>query len=288
MTDALDKLKPTTLTAIRDLQASLPKYEVRYSTGMQYGRQNKYVSWYFNPRQFEEVELLHLTDVQFGHVECRVHRVKEYIAWVLSKPNRFVLLGGDLIDASTVLSPGSPWENIAEPQSQVFKFCELFTPLRARIIGYVGGNHERRGLKTFGDLGLLIASLLQVPYSDGKQFIDVHFGKHAPFKVSLWHGGGASRTAGAKMQMLHRFMQEGDSQVYLVGHLHDAMVKFDWRTTRKPGRNDIHMTKICGAMSSSFLSHFGTYAEVKGLSPSDILMARVILEPTGRWGISLK
>jgi hypothetical protein len=277
----------TTLTRIRKLLDVEP-YRVQCRTGMIYGAESKYVSWRFPTSEYPTVELLHLTDLQFGHIECRVHRIKEYIQWVLSVPNRFVLLGGDVIDAGHVLSPGQPWEQICEPQGQVYKLCELLASLRPRILGYVGGNHERRTIKTFGDAGLLIASLMQIPYSSGKQFVDIHFGRHKPFKVSLWHGGGAARTAGAKMQMLHRFMQEADSQCYLVGHLHDAMVKFDWRTVRKPGCNDIHMEKICGAMSSSFLSHWGTYAEVAGLSPSDVLMARLILEPDGRWGISLK
>jgi hypothetical protein len=278
----------TTLEALRQLQSALPEYAAEPKVGMVYGEQSKYVTWKFDPKKFDSLELLHLTDVQFGHMECRVHRVKEYINWVLSVPNRFVLLGGDMVDAYNVLSPGIPWENLCEPQRQIYKFCELFAPLRARILGYCGGNHERRGIKTFGDLGILIATLLRIPYSDGKQFIDIYYGKHDPFKISLWHGTGAARTAGAKMQMLHRFIQQDDSTLYLVGHLHDAMVKFDWRSVRKPGKNDIHLQKICGAMSSSFLSHFGTYAEVKGLSASDVLMARAILEPDGRWGVSLK
>ena len=280
--------RPTTIDALRELQASLPPYQCKPITGMQYGEQAKYVTWKFDPKEFDTLEVLHITDVQFGHVECRVHRVLEYRDWILKVPNRFVLFGGDMVDAATVFSPGMPWENIADPQSQVYKFVQLMAPMRHRILGYVGGNHERRSLKTFGDLGVLISMLLQIPYSNGKQFIDIHYGLHKPFKFSLWHGGGAARTAGAKMQMLHRFMQEGDSQVYLVGHLHDAMVKFDWKINRKPGKNDIHLTKVAGAMSSSFLSHFGTYAEVAGLSANDVLMARMILEPDGRWGISLK
>ena len=280
-------MSETTLVKLQKF-LSVEKYQAPPSVGMIYGAEAKYVTWRFSPRGRESLEILHFTDVQFGHVECRVHRVKEYIQWILSEPNRYVLFGGDMIDAGHIFSPGQPWEQICEPQGQVYQFCELFAPLRPRILGYVGGNHERRTIKTFGDAGLLIASLLQIPYSSGKQFIDIHYGKHAPFKISLWHGGGAARTAGAKMQMLHRFMHEADSQVYLVGHLHDAMVKFDWRIVRKEGCNDIHMQKTCGVMSSSFLSHWGTYAEVAGLSPNDILMGRIVLEPSGKWEVTLR
>src|SRR5208283_6045983 len=101
------------------------------------------------------------------------------------------------------------------------------------------------------------------------------------FKLSLWHGGTGSKTKGAKMQMLHRFMHQGDSQVYLVGHLHDVMMTFDWRERRKGKR--IMLEKFAGVMSSSFLEYWGTYAEVAGLAPSDTAMWRVILEPSGHW-----
>src|ERR1700744_4541868 len=73
---------------------------------------------------------------------------------------------------------------------------------------------RRRGVKTFGDLGKLIAMLLKVPYSAGKQFIDIHYGQHKPFRNALWHGGTGSRTKGAKAQMIHRWMTQGNADVY--------------------------------------------------------------------------
>lgn len=278
----------TTLTALRELRKSLPKYEITPSVGMQFGEQNKYVTWKFDPAKFKTIEILHITDVQFGHVECRVHKLKEYMKWILARPNRFVLLGGDMVDAATIMSPGSPWENICGPQGQVYKFVETIAPIRHRILGYVGGNHERRGIKTFGDLGILIATLLQVPYSGGQQLIDIHYGGHRPFKINLWHGIGSAQTKGAKAQMIYRFMSQGDAQLYLVGHLHDLLLVGGWRHVRKPGANNVHVEKIFGGMSSSFLSYWGTYAEVAGLTVSDVSMLRCVLEPDGRWEMTIR
>jgi hypothetical protein len=281
-------LAPTTLSALARLNGMLQPYHAEPQTGMHYGEQAKYVSWTFSPKQFRSLELLHLTDLQFGHVECRVKRVVEYRDWVLSEPNRFVLFGGDLIDAATIMSPGEPWQNICGPQRQVYKFCELMAPMRHRILGYCGGNHERRGVKTFGDVGVLIAYILKVPYSDGQQLIDVTYGDHKPFKIALWHGTGAARTKGAKAQMLTRFMESGDSQLYLVGHLHDLVLLGGWRSLRKPGHNNVHIQKIMGGMSTSFLSYWGTYAEVAGLTVSDVAMIRAVLEPDGKWEATIR
>jgi hypothetical protein len=164
---------------------------------------------------------------------------------------------------------------------------ETFMPIRHRVLGYVGGNHEERTARGFGAAGELIAGFLRIPYSRGKQMIDIDFGEHQPFKIDLWHGTGGARTKGAKAQMLHRYMGQGDSQLYLVGHLHDALVLFDWRQQRQAD-GGIRLEKIAGAMSSSFLDYWGSYAERAGLSPSDTLMARCILTPDGKWELTLR
>jgi UDP-2,3-diacylglucosamine pyrophosphatase LpxH len=240
------------------------------------------------PSRPSQVELIHLTDLQIGAKNFQRDRFRKYREWILSSPNRFVFLGGDIIDAATILSVASPYENTDEPLDQTDEATELLKPLAdaGRLLGYVGGNHERRTCKTFGDSGRLIARNLQVPYSRGVQLIDLHYGKHKPFKVSLWHGGGSARTKGAKAQMLHRFMHQADSQLYLVGHLHDVVLLFDWRQARVDGR--IKLQKIAGVMSSSFLSYWNSYAEVFAMSPSDTMMARTILEPSGAWEVTLK
>ncbi len=263
-----------------------PADVVRLDTSMHYGDESKYVTCRFDPRKFSTIELLAITDVQFGHLYCNEARYDEYLDWILAEKNRFVFLLGDLIDAATAISIASPYENTVEPQGQVFRFIERTMRIRHRVLGYVGGNHERRGVKTFGDLGRLISALLEVPYSSGKQFCDIYYGEHVPFRNSLWHGRGASITKGAKAQMLHRFMAQGDSQAYWCGHLHDGIILFDWREKRQKTR--IKLEKLCGMMSTSFLEHFGTYAEVAGLTGTDTMMARVILYPNGHWELTAR
>jgi len=280
-------LVATTGDYLTRLWKNAPEDIVQVRGTMQYGDELKYLSVKFDPEEFPNgIELLMITDVQYGHMSCKVERVIEFRDWVLAKPNRFVFFGGDLVDAATVISIASPYENTVEPQGQVYRFVELMMPMRHRVIGFVGGNHERRGVKTFGDLGHLLATLLKIPYSSGTQYIDIHYGEHEPFKVSLWHGGTGSRTKGAKAQMLHRFMGRGDSQLYLVGHLHDVVLLFDWREKRQ--NKKIRLEKFAGVMSSSFLEYWGTYAETAGMAPSDTMMARCILEPSGKWEITLR
>jgi hypothetical protein len=250
-----------------------------------------YVSWDFNKVNIggrKNIELLHITDVQYGHVFCDEKRVVEYRDWVLSEPNRFMLWGGDMVDAGGKTSVGSTFEQKKEPQGQIYEFCKLWAPAAHRVLGFIGGNHERRTMDQFGDLGKMLSFILQIPYSLGQQRIDVYHAKHNPFSVRLWHGSGGSQTSGAKMIMLDRMMQRGDNDLYLTGHLHDAMLKFKWREVRDPKALTIKLKKVGGAMSSSFLEYFHSYAEVKNLEPTGLMMARAILEPDGHWELTLR
>ncbi|KKM07176.1 hypothetical protein LCGC14_1736540 [marine sediment metagenome] len=271
---------------LRELLSKAPKDIVKFSNKMIYGEQTKYVRVKI-PDKFKRIEITMLTDVQFGHEACQLDKVIKQIEWIKSNPRRFVLFGGDMIDAATSLSVASPYENTMNPFQQVVEFVRLLMPIRHRILGYVGGNHEHR-TKKLGDfsLGSFIASFLQIPYSHGKQIIDINYGEHKTFMVDLWHGSGSARTKGAKAQMLQRFMQQGDSQLYLCGHLHDVVLLFDWRQKRHNG--GIKLEKIAGVMSSSFLNYWNTYAEIAGLPPSDTMMARVILEANGHWEVTLR
>lgn len=283
-------LTPRTQEYLLALESLHSKDCVKIQTSERYGEQSKYVSVRIDEadvRKWGKLELIQLTDIQFGHQACKIKRVLEYRDWVLSEPNRFVFMTGDNVDAATIFSPGTPYDNLFAPASQAYRFAEIFAPMRHRILGYVGGNHERRAMPSFGDIGTLIAILLRIPYSNGRQYVDIHFGKHRPFKTMLWHGVGGAKTKGAVAQVVDRFMQHGDSQLYLMGHLHQGMVLPDWRE-RRSGDGKILLEKKMGAIGTSFLETYGTYGEVAGFKSHDVMMARAILDANGHWELTLR
>lgn len=283
-------LTDRTQNYLRSLERMMEPDALKIYTSEHYGEQSKYVSVRVDDKDVKkwgELELIQLTDIQFGHKACKISRVIEFRDWILAQPNRFILMTGDNVDAATVFSPGTPWDNLFGPQSQAYRFAEIFAPARHRILGYVGGNHERRAMPAFGDIGTLIAILLKIPYSGGRQYIDIHFGAHKPFKVLLWHGVGGARTKGAVAQVLDRFMQKGDSQLYLMGHLHQAMIVPGWREGRD-GKGRISLEKKIAAIGTSFLETYGTYAEIAGFDSHDVMMARAILEASGKWELTLR
>lgn len=271
------------LTAALQSKLGVDKY-LSTVKKLQHG-EAKWITWDFSSAPFKTLEITQITDVQWGHISCKRDRVVEYRDWILAKPHRYMVWTGDNIDAATMLSKGTTWDNTGSPQQQLFEFCQLWAPARHRVLGYVGGNHERRTLTTFGDLGIMIAALLRIPYSRGKQLIDVKFGKHQPFTISQWHGGGAARTKGSIAQALYKFASDGDSQLYLMGHLHQPMIIPFWKERRNEGLRPV---KCIAAMGSSFLDIWGSYGEVAGYAPGDVLMPRCVLDKDGGWEVTLR
>ena len=278
------------VSPVEDLVAKLKLRPNKYPCAVKLSVRGeaKHVDWDFSKAPFRTLELIQITDVQWGSRACRTERVIEYRDWVLSAPNRFMIWTGDNIDAATMQSKGTTWDNTGNPQQQLFEFCELWAPARHRILGYVGGNHERRAITTFGDLGITIAALLRVPYSSGIQHIDVHFGKHQPFPITQWHGSGGARTKGTVAQKPSRFAGDNyTSKLCLMGHLHQALCIPVWGMQRDK-QGDLRLVKQIAAMGSSFLDVFGSYAEVAGYAPSDVMMPRCVLEKSGGWEVSLR
>ncbi len=275
-------------TPIEELTAklSLHKNVVPHTSKMVVHGETKWIEWDFTKTGFNKLEIIQITDVQWGNIACKRERVIEYRDWVMAKPNRYMVWTGDNIDSATMQSKGTTWENTGTPQHQMFEFCDVWAPARHRILGYVGGNHERRCLTTFGDLGIAIAALLKIPYSRGKQLIDIKFGEHKPFQIAQWHGVGGARTKGTVAQVLHRFANEGDSQYYLMGHLHSCLILPFFKERR--GEKGIKAVKTIAACGSSFLDLWGSYAEVAGYGPSDVLMPSCTLDKNGGWEVRIR
>lgn len=295
MTKAIQKpvpfLSEQTSQFLNAIWQTLPPDQHKLASGMCIGEQSKYLRWEIAPQDIDDadtIELIQITDVQFGHICCKYERVLEYRDWVLAVPNRFMLWTGDMVDAWAMWSPGRAFDQLGDPQSQVLKFVETWAPARHRILGYVGGNHERRAIPGFGDLGVMIATLLKIPYSNGRQMIDVHFGRHRPFQISLWHGAGGARTKGTVAQILHRFTSIGDSQLYLMGHVHQPLVIWTWKEERDAARQRIKPKKVIGVVGSSFMDLWGSYGELAGFGAGDVAMARAVLGADGGWEVTLR
>jgi hypothetical protein len=282
-----EALKPQTHSYLRGLQAALADDVVKLIPSQIVRGEAKQVNVEIRETKWPYLEIINIADVQFGHVDCKYERLQEMLDWILKEPYRFAVLTGDMVDAAHAFTPGVTWDNLFSAQSQVCAFVEMFARVRHRILGYVGGNHERRALPMFGDLGTLIALLLKLPYSSGRQYVNIKYGEHKPFPILLWHGHPRARTKGALAQIMDRFMRIGTkARLYLTGHNHQGILIPSFREVTVNG--EMSTESYYGASGTSFLQTYGSYGEWMGFESYDVLMPRARLWRDGKWWVGFE
>jgi hypothetical protein len=228
-------------------------------------------------------------DEQLGHVTCDETRIKKDIDWVEKNPQCLVMLLGDAIDSATKESPGSIRENKVGPIQQATRYIEMHRPIQDRIIGYVGGNHERRIDKALSEGGAgvrLIAEGLstpdyKIPYSGALLLLDLHWRGHL-WTFTLFHGAGAASTPGSITQRLQKNIHLTDSLITLSGHLHSEM-KTSRRFIKRGGDGKVKVAKQTSLQCGTYLQYIGSYGEVGGMNPTGPDMIVIELKSDGRY-----
>lgn len=228
-------------------------------------------------------------DEQLGHVTCDEGRVQKDIEWAEKNPQCLVMLLGDAIDAATKESPGSIRENKVAPIKQANKYIDLHRPIRDRIIGYVGGNHERRIDKALSEGGAGVRMIAEglstpdhrIPFSSGVLLLDLYWKGHL-WTFTLFHGAGASITPGSKTQRLQRNILLSDSLITLSGHLHDEM-KTSRRFIKRTSDGHVKIAKQTALQCGTYLKYLGSYGEVGGMPPTGPDMIVIELMADGRY-----
>ena len=233
-------------------------------------------------------------DEQLGHVTCDEPRVIKDIDWIEKNPQCLVFLLGDCIDAATKTSPSSIRENNRSPLQQIEAYVDMHKRIANRVIGLVGGNHERRIDKALDEGGGAVRLLAKglsadthkVPYSSGLLMIDVHW-RGFVWTFTLFHGAGAAATPGSKIQRMQRNMLLTDSLITLSGHLHEE-AKTSRRYERRMPDGTINIVKTVALQCGTYMKYVGSYGEIGGMGPVGPDMIVIELFPDGKYKDTFK
>lgn len=190
---------------------------------------------HFDCGDFLEVEIGVASDLHIGDGGTDELMIRDFINWVKAKPNRFVLIAGDIFNAALKSSVSDVYSEALTVNESIDRFVRYFEPIKKRVIGVVAGNHDRRVWKTAGvDPVQWACSLAGIPYHGDEAQIAVKVGNHKPnqkdrvrrihYMVFMTHGVGGGRTVGAKMNALSRLREIIDADVYIQGHTHQPAV----------------------------------------------------------------
>lgn len=226
----------------------------------------------------DDITIIPISDVHLGADEHMEKEWKSFCDNVLSNPNVYVTLGGDLINNATRSSVSNIFDETMRPREQKKMMVEMLTPIKDRILCAVTGNHERRSVKDVDDdptYDIMCKLDLEHLYRENMAFIKVQIGDvsgkgslNPTYVIVVTHGGGGGIYTGAAVNRNERFGYVVDGMdCLIVGHTHKPFV-----TQPSKIKIDTHNNKISfkpfKVVSSTAWLNFGGYAAQKMLLPS--------------------
>lgn len=237
------------------------------------------------------IEILTIADLHIGDPCCDEKQLKEMIDTVKNNPNRYVILGGDLMNTAIKDSKSDSYSEKMKPFEQLLMCAELLSPITDKILAIVPGNHEERITRSVGtDMTKLLAVQLGIDsvYSEDAALVVLKFGhnvyahsKDAPVIYSIYvnHGNGGGKRAGSKLNSLQDYASIIDADVFIVGHTHFPAV-FKQQTFRiTPQTGSATLREQLFVNTASDLK-YGGYGKRKGYQPASNSYPVITLDNT--------
>lgn len=235
-------------------------------------------------RKFPKNELINLIgiyDVHFESILCMQDKFIKFCEYIMSSPNNYVILGGDLFENATRTSVSDTFDTRFRPREAKRKIVEIMKPLTPRIITGVDGNHEKRNKKDSDNLiiyDVMCELGLEELYRESASYIKIQIGdtkgaglSNPTYTVVAHHG------AGTTPMKAERFGQAHDNlDVLMVGHTHAPMVK-PVEKIRIDTHNNKISTRTWWLMVVTAWLRYGGYALDKLYPPAPYCVQRVEL-----------
>ena len=202
-----------------------------------------------------------VADVHIGSKECDMAGFSKFLARIAQDPDSYLVICGDIVNNGIKDSLTNVYEETMPPSAQIETAAELLAPVKDRILGAVGGNHEARSKKAV-DLDPLytVFCMMGCPELYRQNF--------AFIRVNLRKGGTGNRGGSADhyaLMLVHgkaenkkrqfSYAVEGVDAI-ISAHTHNGIVE-------KPARivfnasNKVKVEPIVSLTATSWLSYGG-------------------------------
>lgn len=230
------------------------------------------------PMEFQSIEIEPLYDLHIGSKKCDYQLIQKRIDRIKNNSNVFCILGGDIINNSTISSvaAGDVYEEPLTPMKQMEVAVRMLAPIKNKVLGVVSGNHERRNKEGLDITQWMCAQLdLLDRYDPASAVLFVRFGKNEfgrkqPYSIYITHGSGGGGMVGSKANKLSRTGAIVDADIVVVGHTHQAL-------TFRESSYKVNYSNNCVVpfeqvfVNASAMIDYEQYAEFNGLKPQSKL-----------------
>ena len=188
--------------------------------------------------EFDKIEVHTFADLHMGDSFTDLKLIEERIKYVKNTDNAFAVLNGDLFNNATKTSVSDSYSEVIPPMQQIQLGCDLFTPIRDKILVINTGNHENR---TYNKEGIDLANIfsrqmglydrfgklgcgLYLSFGTDKRRTTERTHRKMMYSFYITHGMGGGRMEGAKAMALVQLASIVDTDIYMHAHTHLPMI----------------------------------------------------------------
>ena len=223
-----------------------------------------------------------VSDVHHGALEHNRAGWERLCQEILSQPNAYVILAGDLINNSTRSSVGAGiWTETARPREQKRYMAEALRPLaeNGRILCILDGNHEARSVKENDEyVNLEIASKLGIEdlYRENAAYMAIQIGSRGDerdhpnnvYRFAVTHGASGGLYTGGVVNRAERASSICEGvDCFVLGHSHKGFITRPSKLVIDT-RNGVVVQRDYLVVSCVSWMEYGGYAMQKMLTPA--------------------
>lgn len=216
----------------------------------------------------EEIKLYNLGDVHYGSRFCERDKFLKVVEMIKNDDNAYWVSTGDLLEISLASSKIYDYEALGT-QRELRELTEILKPVSHKCLGITESNHHKR-IEIVSGLNLdeIIAQYLNIEALGKIGFLNIMVNKVAYF-LTMFHGYGAGRSKGAKINMLSNFGNTIKGfDIYLAGHTHcfDYTINVEQVIDKKHKKVQTLNSHYC--ITGHYIKWFGSYASEKMFAPA--------------------
>ena len=252
----------------------------------------------FNSR-LQTFKLYFVGDVHLGSAHCDESKFDATLKEIEHDENARVILMGDLCE----YIPRGEWrwreENIAEwvdqdnvGESERAEMVKRLTPIRAKVIGAIQGNHELELADTWNQaVHKKLCADLQIRNLGYSALVNLQFEwkrkggvEYRTLTAMIHHGWGGGISDGADLGRFAQLALGYDADWYIAGHTHRKFASKSVQYRLSHHKTLQPRVRLYGR-SGTFLKTVSVgkmnYAEIKAMRPLDTGALKVVYQPSG-------
>lgn len=235
----------------------------------------------------EDIRIYALSDLHVGAKEFRADIWEQWKKMILSSPNNYIVIAGDLMNNATRSSVSNIFEDTMRPREQKLWLMGELSPLKERILCAAPGNHEARSGKDVDDdplYDVLCKLDIEDVYRPNAAFLALRFGekdgnglRNPTYSIMVTHGRGGGSLTGGGVNRNERFGYVFDGlDILITGHTHKPVVTAPSKMTIDLQNKRVSQKPFLCVTATAWLD-YGGYALKGMLAPASHRVQHITL-----------